>query len=212
MEKSFKLFLVFILKISLLLNANAQQTCMEVGVNPWFENPFKPNVNWTTETNPWNATWEQDIAIFSCIRMLDLSSANWSLEVNWSDRTAKTAPSNGNGGQWQGAPVAWEWLIDLCNRRNADIWINIPHKSAPNYWSGLANLLKGQLKSGLKVYVEYSNEVWNGTFSDNSWDGRSGQHTWCTNEGRKLISDAWTDKYCAVYQVKQSAQSVPMLS
>ena len=184
----------------------AQNQSMKVGFNPWFENPFKSNVNWATETNPWNNLWFQDAQGFKCIRMLDFSSANWSTEVNWGDRTLKTAVSNGDGAVWQGKPIAWEWCIDLCNKTNSDLWINIPHKSVQNYWQGIANLIKTQLNPDLKVYVEYSNEVWNGTFSDNSWDGRSGQHTWCVENGKQLIPSAWDDKYCAAYQVKQSVQ------
>jgi len=65
--------------------------------------------------------------------------------------------------------VAHEWQIDLCNRVNADYWVNIPHKTyddyiahpTDNYWTKLATLVKNTLKPELSVYVELSDETWN---------------------------------------------------
>lgn len=77
------------------------------------------------------------------------------------------------------AGVALEYIIRLCNEAGSDLWINIPTLANDEYVSNLAKLiLYGSdgvnpysssqtnpvyppLKSSLKVYVEFSNEIWN---------------------------------------------------
>ena len=63
-------------------------------------------------------------------------------------------------------------MIALANASNTDLWINIPGPATDAYVAQLANLIKnGDVVNGvayaglnpnLKVYVEYSNEVWGG--------------------------------------------------
>ncbi len=60
--------------------------------------------------------------------------------------------------------MSYEWMIDLCNRTGKDMWINVPTFSEPAYWTSLATLIRDNLNSDLKCYVEYSNETWNGGF------------------------------------------------
>jgi hypothetical protein len=67
--------------------------------------------------------------------------------------------------QHEGEGVAWEYVIEFANLTQKDIWINIPVHASDNYVEGLAYLLKDTLHSDAKIYVEYSNEVWNGLFS-----------------------------------------------
>ena len=60
--------------------------------------------------------------------------------------------------------MAYEWMIDLGNRTHKDVWICLPAQADPDYWSQLATLIKNKLQPDRKVYIEYSNETWNGTF------------------------------------------------
>jgi hypothetical protein len=46
-----------------------------------------------------------------------------------------------------------------------DVWINVPAKATDDYVTQLASFLKNNLDADRVVYVEYSNEVWNGIFS-----------------------------------------------
>jgi hypothetical protein len=59
---------------------------------------------------------------------------------------------------------SWEYLIELANASGIDPWINVPVSADTNYVTQLATLLKNDLDNGLDVYVESSNEVWNGGF------------------------------------------------
>ncbi|MEO7091660.1 MAG: hypothetical protein ABI175_00330, partial [Polyangiales bacterium] len=44
-----------------------------------------------------------------------------------------------------------------------------PHEASADYWSKLAKLVHDQLDPSLRVYLEFSNEVWNGGFPAHDW-------------------------------------------
>jgi hypothetical protein len=60
--------------------------------------------------------------------------------------------------------------MDLCNLKSANAWINVPHMADDAYVANLARLVKKKLRPDLKVYVEYSNEVWNWGFTQATWN------------------------------------------
>lgn len=80
--------------------------------------------------------------------------------------------------------VAYEHMVALCNATGRNMWINIPHLASDDYIRKLANLIRfgsdgvepftseqvnpppfPPLDPGLKVYVEYSNEIWSSGFA-----------------------------------------------
>jgi hypothetical protein len=87
--------------------------------------------------------------------------------------------------------VAYEWMIDLCNRQQADAWVTVPHLTFEHqgYWTQLAQLLIDRLDTGLKVYIEYSNETWNFIFD---------QASYCRDKGNELNLDS--DQYKAGFE------------
>jgi hypothetical protein len=148
---------------------------------------------------------------------------------SWEDpSTASTQPARGYGT----AGVAWEWMMDVCNRCGTNLWINIPHLtinptdfpngnnfnneyvhklavlirhgvdmravSLKNLVGGSANLnqlgtkdrawyisnggvaMCDPLAANLKVYVEYSNELW-----------LRGQNTWLNNIAGPALGLGW---------------------
>ncbi|MGE5558930.1 MAG: hypothetical protein ACM3WV_10020, partial [Bacillota bacterium] len=139
-----------------------------MGTNFWniqwqARNEFKTGVNWSTTTDPWNPTFINEMQGMKVIRPMDWVPTNGSNVTYWSQRIAKTADHYSTIG------VAYEWQIDLCNRVGADLWVTIPHQANADYSYQLANLIKNNLNSSLKVYVEYSNETWNFGFSQASY-------------------------------------------
>ena len=102
---------------------------------------------------------------FSVFRFMDYQNTNGSLVKQWSDRTLPSAPTYANGNQ-----VPWEVCIALCNKLHKDAWINVPHMADDAYVQSLATLFKNTLDSSLHVYVEYSNEVWNWSFVQATWN------------------------------------------
>lgn len=105
------------------------------------------------------------LARFPVLRFMDWTSTNGNPSVAWSDRIPGKWPYYGDN-KW----VPWETCIALANRLKKDIWINVPHKANDAYVTSLAKLIKSSLDSSLKVYVEYSNEVWNWGFEQATWN------------------------------------------
>ena len=118
-------------------------------------------------------------AAFSTIRFMGVLDINGNVEwgkdhtktQSWSNRKLPTdavvepiEPLNKKDG-WP-----WEYVIQLCNEANMDMWINIPMSVDDDYIRSLAALIKANLKPNLKIYIEHSNEVWNFGFIQYSWN------------------------------------------
>jgi fibronectin type 3 domain-containing protein len=101
------------------------------------------------------------------------------VDVKWADRSLPTdgywpLPSKNNGTK-RGLEVPWEYVLQVCNTINADPWIVLPVGADDDYVTQLATLFKNGdtvggvtypgLNPNLHLYVEYSNEVWNFSFS-----------------------------------------------
>ena len=56
----------------------------------------------------------------------------------------------------------FEWMIDLCNATGKDLWIQVPHIASPDLIRRLADLCADRLNPSLRVWFEFSNEIWNG--------------------------------------------------
>jgi len=97
---------------------------------------------------------------FQVIRFMDFTHTNGSTVKEWQNRTL---PDYYTQSKESGA--AWEYAIQLANETGKDLWVNIPHLATDAYVDSLARLLQKSMHPGLKVYLEYSNEVWNGAFS-----------------------------------------------
>jgi hypothetical protein len=63
-----------------------------------------------------------------------------------------------------------ELVVQLGNIANGDIWYNISTTATDDYITQAAKYLHDNLKPGIKVYVEYSNETWNyGALRQGHW-------------------------------------------
>lgn len=197
---------------------------MDLGANFWNLGWHKASdcfqdVNRVTGDNPWNPQFLKELAPYRSLRFMDWDQTNGSERERWIQRNRKTALKQN--------PAAYEWMIDLCNRTQADLWVTVPHRtinhtltnSPSDYALRLCLLIKTGIDMGevdlrpvedklramtaadlillggaktseplqpsLKVYVEYSNETWNGMFK---------QAHYCCDEGLALGMDTnrWT--------------------
>jgi len=62
----------------------------------------------------------------------------------------------------KGAPI--EVMVALSNRVHADPWFSMPYAADDAYLRRFAQMVKKSLDPARKVYLEYSNEVWNPSF------------------------------------------------
>ena len=189
LKKIAAITLLFLLPISFKVKGQEVER-MAIGTNFWFlapdwsgENPWKwqeatdrnndhnqyvPENPYTNGIDPWNGAFLEETSIYSCFRFMDWQKTNGSEITSWSQRRLPDDKANfgantiGTSSGNPGAPgLAYEWMIDLCNRQQADIWLCVPHGADDDFIKNLAALVKEKLDSELNIYIEYSNEVWN---------------------------------------------------
>lgn len=112
-------------------------------------------------TQPFNDTLMSFLSDFSCLRFM------WPMEpmsaalVNWNDRTRADNFTQANTSRG----IAYEYIIQMANLLQKDVWICVPHRANDAFIDSLANLFENTLNPSLKVYVEYGNELWNSIYS-----------------------------------------------
>lgn len=118
-----------------------------------------PGTEPTYQTEPFSAEWLEKLAPFKSIRFMDWGYTNNSTMREWADR------SQTDDYTWtQKSGVPYEWWVTLCNRLQADAWVCVPHAASDDYMVQMATLFRDQLDPNLRIYVEWSNEVWNWIF------------------------------------------------
>jgi len=117
----------------------------------------------TYQSNPWRPGFLNRWRGITCFRFMDWMQTNGSTVETWRGRPT---PASATFMQ-KGIPL--ELMIDLCNRQKADAWFCVPHRASDEYVRRFAQMVKSKLEPGLKVYVEYSNEVWNGRFPQHGY-------------------------------------------
>lgn len=112
-----------------------------------------------------NPAFLKTVRPFKMIRFMDWLQTNGSPIKTWADRKLPTELlQSGSRG------VCLEYCIALCNEIGTDAWICIPHMADDDYVVKASQLIKTNLRPELKIYVEYSNEVWNTIFAQTSWN------------------------------------------
>lgn len=81
--------------------------------------PFRDGVEAVSGDNPWKWDLLNELYPYHTLRFMDWGGTNGSDLDTWMDRTQKTDLIQ--------KPVAYEWMIDICNRLDANMWVCIPH-------------------------------------------------------------------------------------
>ncbi len=132
-------------------------------------------------------------ADWAFIRFMDWGATNASPQQDWSDRrlpahafmngilNARRPSASAEGNRETG--VAFEHMVALCNATGRSLWINVPHLASDDFITKLAKLIRfgsdgvnpydapqseprfAPLRADLRVYVEFSNEIWSNGFS-----------------------------------------------
>jgi PKD repeat protein len=122
-------------------------------------------------TQPFRQGFLDKCAPFHTLRFMDWARTNGSDQVQWANRTLPgyySQAESPNGG------AAYEYIIQLANLLDKNIWVCIPHQSDDNYITQMATMFRDQLDPGLTVYIEYSNETWNWIFEQAHWVADNG--------------------------------------
>jgi hypothetical protein len=137
-----------------------------------------PGFESQSATNPWHPVFLQRWNGVVCLRFMDFMQTNNSKIQRWSDRPQVSDAS------WTPRGLPLEMLCDLANRLKADPWFCMPHLADDDYVRNFARQTKELLDPQRKVYIEYSNEVWNGQFEQHRHAAREGQRL-------KLAEKTW---------------------
>jgi hypothetical protein len=115
---------------------------------------------------------------------MDWQATNEGELAPWQRRTTPASPSQAHapGG------AALEHIIQLCNTLKAAAWVNVHHLADDAYVTAMAAMLRDTLRPDVKVYVEHSNEVWNGLFAQARYASERGK-------ALGLASDDLTARY-----------------
>lgn len=138
----------------------------------------------------------------SVLRFMDWQRTNNSELARWKDRATPQLSQS----TWRGASI--ETMVDLANRVEADPWLCVPHLADDDFVEQMAKVVKQRLEPGRVVYIEYSNEIWNGIFSQYKYAAQQGCKTGlnklgsyagaCDDDGAKMWAGTkWTAKRAA---------------
>ncbi|HEU4753218.1 MAG TPA: hypothetical protein VFU47_08915, partial [Armatimonadota bacterium] len=128
-----------------------------------------PGAEGSYRTQPFREDFLRRWQGVASVRFMDWMQTNGSGIRRWAERPRVEDATY----TVKGVPL--ELMVDLANRLKADPWFCMPHQADDEYVREFARMVKQRLAPGLKVYVEYSNEVWNGGFEQNRWAGEEGR-------------------------------------
>ncbi|MGZ4808097.1 MAG: fibronectin type III domain-containing protein [Thermoanaerobaculia bacterium] len=169
-------------------------------------------------------------ADFGFIRFMDWGATNSSPQQDWIDRRLPThifengilnarSPAPGSPGNRE-TGVAFEHMVALCNATGRNMWINVPHLATADFITRLAKLIRfgsdgvnpydgpqsdpkfAPLRSDLKVYVEFSNEIWSSGFA-------FAQGDWAQDQADHFLPNAISKpqftarKFCDTWRIFQ---------
>ncbi len=97
------------------------------------------------------------------LRFMDWMGTNNSTQQDYAERPRIADV------RWSEGNMPLEIMVELANRTDANPWFTLPHRATDDYMTQFALDVKRLLRPDLEVYVEYSNEVWNGQFQQGTY-------------------------------------------
>lgn len=118
-------------------------------------------------TSIFNPVYLDYLRGFNVIRFMDWANTNLDDTSDWENRTRLDHAT-----QDRKSGVALEYMLQFAKEAKANPWVNIPHAASDGYVRQMARLIKAEVPPGMKVYIEYSNEVWNSQFPQHAYAAR----------------------------------------
>ncbi len=100
---------------------------------------------------------------FRVIRLMNMSGITRNNLSQWDKRPKIEQATWGGKEGKRGIPL--EIMVKLVNIVKADPWFNLPHRANDEFIRQYARYVSQHLDPKLKAYIEYTNEAWNGIFS-----------------------------------------------
>jgi hypothetical protein len=132
---------------------------------------------------------------FRVIRFMNMSGITRNPVYAWEDRASIDQATWGGAEGIRGAPM--EVMVELANRLHADPWFSLPHAATDDFIRRFAEYVRVHVDPSLKVYVEYTNEAWNGIFN---------QHRYMLQQGQRLGLDSDPERASWKYYSRRSVE------
>ncbi|MFV0493251.1 MAG: hypothetical protein ACK5M4_15675 [Pseudorhodobacter sp.] len=129
-----------------------------------------------------NPDWLNRIRGASGLRFMDWMATNSSRLSTAADRPRRSDFS------WAVQGVPMEVMIALANGLKAEPWFTLPHLADDELIQVWAEEVRDGLSPDLRVHLEFSNEVWNWSFSQSAWADEQALARWSQE-------DAWVQFY-----------------
>ena len=129
-----------------------------------------------------NPLWLDRVRGFDGLRFMSWMDTNDSTLSSWDDRPRVDDYTY----VWRGVPV--ELMVALANDLQADAWFSMPHLADDRFVRNFAEFVSAGLDPGLRIYAEFSNEVWNWQFSQARWADEVARQRWG-------VRDTWVQAY-----------------
>jgi hypothetical protein len=110
--------------------------------------------------SPFYERFVDKISPFRVLRFMDWCATNNNPTVTWAQRSSMSYYTYATE-----VGVPYENMIKLANDLGKDVWICIPHQADDAFITNIATLFRNTSNANSKIYLEYSNEVWNWIFS-----------------------------------------------
>lgn len=134
---------------------------------------IRPNYINSYQTKKFTDEFLAFMSDFQVIRYMDFTKTNSSTVNTWDSRGKEDFYNQSVKG------AAWEYVADMANATGKDIWINVPERADDNYITQLGKLMQQRLNPSIKIYLEYTNEAWNGSAGFTA-------SNWCTTQAQAL--------------------------
>ena len=118
-----------------------------------------------------NPAWTARLGAFRALRFMDWLETNNAILTSWDAR-----PEVDDVSYASGVPV--EIIVRLANELEKDAWVNMPHLADDAFVRAFAETVRDTLDPKLRVYVEFSNEVWNWQFDQARWADVTARARW----------------------------------
>jgi hypothetical protein len=138
-----------------------------------------------------NPAFKQYLPVFGTLRFMEWIHVNDSKQSTWAKRPVAEQQffrlEDRNG-------VPLEWMIALANETKTNPWFCMPHLADDDYVRNFAKMVKEKLDPSLKIYIEYSNEIWNTGPGFNQTQYAAGQGLAMGIDKGKAPDAAWYSK------------------
>jgi hypothetical protein len=122
---------------------------------------------------PFNPDLLARLRPFEVLRFMEWMRTNGSPLVHWEQRAR---PEDATYTSDAGVPP--EVMLLLANRLGVSVWLTLPHRADDQFVRRLAQLARESLRPSQRLYLEYSNEVWNSLFSQQDWVAEKAEALW----------------------------------